>query len=94
MSPALLSLTSAGTVVRMQQVTIATGAVVSADVVVTEMIAEQVFVCALAALIYIWTERKKERDISNMAPDVVNLHAWVESTERKKGWSHRDGLLS
>lgn len=57
--PAFLSLTSAGTVVRMQQVTIATGAVVSADVVVTEMIAEQVFVCALAALIYIWTHRKK-----------------------------------
>lgn len=59
LSPTLLSLTSAGPVVRMQQVTIATGAVVSSDVVVTEMIAEQVFVRARAALIYIWTQEKR-----------------------------------
>lgn len=94
LSPALLNLTSAGTVVRMQQVTIATGAVVSADVVVTEMIAEQVFVGALGALVYIWTQRKKEHDISNMAANVVNLHVWVESTEGKRvePWRRSDLL--
>lgn len=40
-------------VVRVQQVTIATGAVVSSDVVMAEMIAEQVLVALLAALIYV-----------------------------------------
>lgn len=55
----MFSLTSAGAVVRVQQVTKATGAVVSSDVVVTEMIAEQVFISAVIALVYIWTKRDK-----------------------------------
>lgn len=49
----MFSLTSAGAVVRVQQVTKATGAVVSSDVVVTEMIAEQVFISAVIALVNI-----------------------------------------
>lgn len=47
------ALTSAGVVVRVQPVTIATGAVVSSDVVVAEMIAERVLVTPLAALVYV-----------------------------------------
>lgn len=51
---AMSALTSAGVVVGVQQVTIATGAVVSSDVVVAEMIAEHVPVALLAALVYVY----------------------------------------
>lgn len=54
MTPEPMSaLTSAGVVVRVQPVTIATGAVVSSDVVVAEMIAERVLATPLAALVYV-----------------------------------------
>lgn len=54
MTPEPMSaLTSAGVVVRVQPVTIATGAVVSSNVVVAEMIAERVLATPLAALVYV-----------------------------------------
>lgn len=52
----LFSLTSAGAVVRVQQVTVATGAIEASDVVVTEVVAEQVLIGAVAALVHIWTK--------------------------------------
>ena len=55
------SLTSAGAVVRVQQVTIATGAVESSDVVVTEVITEEVFITTLAALIHVCRDGRRTR---------------------------------
>lgn len=49
-------LTSAGAVVGVQQITVAAGAVVSSDVVVTEMITEQIFIAAVDALVHIWRD--------------------------------------
>lgn len=46
----------------MQQVTIATGAVVSSDIVVTEMITEHIFISVVAAFVYIWTDEGEESD--------------------------------
>lgn len=46
--------TSAGAVVRVQQVTIATGTVVASNVVVTEMVTEQIFIGLVSALVHIW----------------------------------------
>lgn len=53
-----LSFTSAGVVVRVQEVTIAAGAVVSANVVVTEMVTHQLFIGAFLALINICADRE------------------------------------
>ena len=50
-------LTFTGAAVRVQQVTIATGAVVSSNVVVAEMITEQIVVALLAALVHICRQR-------------------------------------
>lgn len=52
----VFSLTSAGAVVGVQQVTVATGAIEASDVVVTEVVAEQVLIGAVAALVHIWTK--------------------------------------
>lgn len=53
------SLTCAGVVIRVQQVTIATGAVVSSDVVVAEMIAELVPVVLKGALVHVCRDRRQ-----------------------------------
>lgn len=47
------SLTSTGVVVKVQQVTMATGAVVPPDVVVTEVVTQEVFVSPLTALVHV-----------------------------------------
>lgn len=52
----VFGLTSACAVVRVQQVTVATGAIEASDVVVTEVVAEQVLIGAVAALVHIWTK--------------------------------------
>lgn len=46
-------------VVRVQQVTVATGAVVSSDVVVAEMIAELVLIVLKAALVHVCRDRRQ-----------------------------------
>lgn len=53
-------LTSAGAVVGVQQVTVATGAVVSSNVVMTEMITKEIFIAAVAALVHIWRDGRRK----------------------------------
>lgn len=52
-------LTSAGAVVGVQQVAVATGAVEATDVVVTEVVAQQLVVRLLVALVHVWTEERE-----------------------------------
>lgn len=61
-------LTSAGAVVGVQQVTVATGAIEASDVVVTEVIAEQVLIGAVAALVHIWTETDERQRPKRQKP--------------------------
>lgn len=53
------SLTCAGVLVGVQQVTVATGAVVPADVVVAEMVAGLVLVVPRAALVHVCGDRRR-----------------------------------